>query len=74
MFKSIIRALFYKLPKVGDIYIFDGDKNPFKKRIEVNVLEVKDGYVRYKYKNNMFSDNMSLEGSSFNYSYFKKNV
>lgn len=47
----IIRTIFYKPPKVGDIYKFDGGGDPFyggkyKKR---RVLEVKDGWVRYEW-------------------------
>lgn len=43
---SIIRALFYKLPKVGDIYVMD-DGDPFVRQSFI-VEDVKDGWVKYR--------------------------
>jgi hypothetical protein len=43
---SIIRALFYKMPKVGDVYISDSD-DPFDRQTFI-VEDVKDGWVKYR--------------------------
>ena len=42
---AIIRALFYKLPKPGDVYVDDTD-NPFDRR-RWRVVDAKEGWVKY---------------------------
>lgn len=46
---SIVRALFYKMPKPGDVYK-DDDGNPFN-TMTYTVLEVKGRWVRYTCSN-----------------------
>ena len=43
---SIIRALFYPMPNVGDIFAED-DGNPFERRT-FKILETRDGWVKVK--------------------------
>ena len=46
----ILRAIFFRMPKVGDIYKVEGDDDPFgSKHKKRRVLEVKDGWVRYEW-------------------------
>jgi hypothetical protein len=52
-FKALLRAIFYRAPIVGKVYVFDNwDANvdPFKSDVipNVEVLEVKNDFVKYK--------------------------
>lgn len=50
--KSLFRAIFYRMPKVGDVYTYDvwdiGDPWDNNYGYDVYVIDVKRGWVKYK--------------------------
>jgi hypothetical protein len=70
---AMIRAFFYKLPKINDVYYLDcGESdNPFKKQSTIIVIDVKNGYIYYDHGGSDFLRYDSLSKSSFNFIYKK---
>lgn len=70
--RMIGRALFGKMPRPGEVYIFDDEPNPFKRdAFRVEVLEVKEGWVRYKHVGSTLWTNESMKADSFRFCYYK---
>lgn len=72
--RALLRAVFYPLPKPGDIYSFDDgwEENPFYHAPHmVEVLEVMNGWVRYKFEGSSVFMNEHLRRSSFHFCYKK---
>ena len=80
---AILAAMFKSLPKQGEIYLFrdfygdpfetweDGVINVTKQRGLVEVLEVKQGWVRYKHIGSSIFKDGRLKRSSFHFCYKK---
>lgn len=45
----ILRAIFFRIPKIGERFYFDTLGDPFDKGWEVEVTETRGGWVQYKY-------------------------
>ncbi len=60
------------LPKVGDIYVFDDDVDPWSdRRHKVEILDVAPGWVRYKFCGSEFLTDLRATRSSFHFCYKK---
>jgi len=72
---DVFRALFYPLPKVGDIYVFDEPKDPWNdKRTRVQVLDVADGWVRFRWLNAILFQDERKKRSTFHFCYVKDKI
>jgi len=67
MFRAIWRGWFGNAPRAGERYQFDEESNPFKDPWFVDVLEVRDGWVRYNYTGSEYSKNQSMKVGAFRF-------
>lgn len=72
---DILRSIFKPCPKPGEIFIFDESwrgNDPFSKErvpFKVEVLEVKEGFVKYRWLSSARTD--SAKRSHFHFCYKK---
>ena len=68
-----IRAMFYRLPQPGDVYVFDENKkDPWGEPVHtVEVLDAKMGWVRYAFCGSTFFNDERMQRSCFHYAYRK---
>ena len=73
MLKAFMRSFFGKSPQVGDVMTFDDFSSdcPFDRpsAYKVEVLEVKNGWVRYRFKDSTFYQNEVMKLSNFRFCY-----
>ena len=66
----------YAKVEIGDVFVFQGvaSKNPFEKAVghEVEVKDVKEGYVLYKFCEGFLWQDESADIKTFTYMYMKK--
>lgn len=67
---GMLRAMFKPLPSAGDVFTLDSD-DPFGNNTTVEVIETKNGWVRYKFCSSYIFLDERMEKSSFNYCYKK---
>ena len=67
---ALFRSLFKPLPKIGEIYVFDDCGDPWGSH-KVEVLDVANGWVRYKFCDSDFYQDLRTTKSAFNYCYVK---
>ena len=62
MSTTLLRMAFCRNIVVGSVYYLDDEsrKNPFKKRIKVSVLNVKDGYVSFEHDIGGFNSSLKI--------------
>lgn len=72
--RDILRAIFKPLPKPGEVFSFDDrwDKDPFGKiPHQVEVIETKHGWVRYKIIHSLMFIDERMSRSCFHFCYKK---
>lgn len=69
IFKAMFRAIFYKLPKPGDIYVFDSS-DVFDR---VEVIGTYGNWVNYRQIGSYLFDNEYLSRDDFHFCYIKEN-
>ena len=60
--------------ELGSVWSLQTDGNPFNKPVLVTVVDVKEGFVQYRYNENTWSDPSSLSEKSFRSIYNKVEV
>ena len=73
---AIFRAMFSRLPKIGDIYEFDeGGKDPWGENPHrVRVLDVRRGWIRFEFCGDSMWKDERLSRSCFHFAYRKPNA
>lgn len=66
---SFTRAIFYAMPKAGDVYVFDDDSKPPAKRHKVRVIGTQDKWVNYQWVGLSIAQDEWMTRSSFNFCY-----
>jgi len=77
MFKLLKSVFSNSIPKRGEIYVFDDDDpSPFETEPphRVEVVEVRNGWVSYRYPDLKHSSMKSCRLSSFRYAYRLANI